>query len=522
MVGVRSSAVGMFRALRASLLLAIVGGASLTQGQEVPLGPPKDNLKIIIVEVRLKGLETFDPEEVITHLQSRKGRFFDTDTISGDVRRLMATGKFVHVKPLTLKSRTIPNGVIVIFELQERPTIQYVRYVGNRALKPSWLNKEVDLKVGSPLDPTAVRRGLEKIKNYYQSFGYFKTQVEILEGLNRGDRGVIYRIHEGQSPKLRWIKFVGNHLVSSARLKVIIQSKLPFVWIHKGYVNKEQIGRDVERLTKYYRDLGYLKARVGREINFNARGSWAMLTFFIEEGPRFTVRNVSFRGNKRFSSEALLEALKLKRGATLNNGLLVRDQKTIRNFYGGRGYIYADIEPEPRLLENEPQVDLVYHIREGARFRVAEVKVHIGGENPHTKITTVLNRMSLRPGDIVDTRKIEQDERRLRLSGLFVSNPAQGQVPRIVYNLRQIDDDSVDPVAGRHGPESSHRSQSPDDLTPRRTKPGRWRSNFRGQSPDDLTLTRNEPGTTWYVYDLESQSLKPLRPARFPSQRRYP
>ena len=40
----------------------------------------------------------------------------------------------------------------------------------------------------------------------------------------------------------------------------------------------------------------------------------------------------------------------------------------------------------------------MYHIDEGKRWRVGNIYVHINGENPHTKIQTALNRLSIRSG----------------------------------------------------------------------------------------------------------------------------
>ena len=51
------------------------------------------------------------------------------------------------------------------------------------------------------------------------------------------------------------------------------------------------------------------------------------------------------------------------------------------------------------------QVDFVYNIHEGHPYRVGRISVDIKGENPHTQITTVLNRLSFQPGDIADMRE---------------------------------------------------------------------------------------------------------------------
>ena len=101
--------------------------------------------------------------------------------------------------------------------------------------------------------------------------------------------------------------------------------------------------------------------------------------------------------------------------------------------YGEVGYIFADIQPETRFLEQPGQFDLVYKIEEGDRYRVGRIDVKIGGDNPHTRRTAVLNRLSLRTGDIANTKKLRDSERRLKASQMLASNPSQGQVPKIVF-----------------------------------------------------------------------------------------
>ncbi len=70
----------------------------------------------------------------------------------------------------------------------------------------------------------------------------------------------------------------------------------------------------------------------------------------------------------------------------------------MQDLYGSNGYVFADVRPETVFLEEPGQVDLVYHIDEGERFRVGRIFVHIGGDNPHTRIQTALNRVTIYPG----------------------------------------------------------------------------------------------------------------------------
>ena len=113
-------------------------------------------------------------------------------------------------------------------------------------------------------------------------------------------------------------------------------------------------------------------------------------------------------------------------------------------------------------MPNAPEIDLVFDIDEGKRYRVGRINVNIEGDDPHTKLSVALNRISLRPGDIVDIRKIQDSERRLRASGLFAVDPIRGLRPSIVYKPREPNEAAG--IANRPR-ESTVRGQSPDNVT---------------------------------------------------------
>ncbi len=157
--------------------------------------------------------------------------------------------------------------------------------------------------------------------------------------------------------------------------------------------------------------------------------------------------------------------LKLKSGDYFNQTKMTSDVIALQDKYGGVGYVFTDVKADPRFLDEPGTLDLVYKIKEGDRYRVGKIDVAIKGEYPHTKITTVMNRLSLHPGDIVDIREIRASERRLRASQLFESNPANGSAPKIVYSPPDKENDEEDnptQIARRPKSPPKVRSQSPD------------------------------------------------------------
>ena len=209
-------------------------------------------------------------------------------------------------------------------------------------------------------------------------------------------------------------------------------------------------------MTDYYRGLGF-SHRVGREWIFNEKQNWMTLNFIIDEGPRYTVNNVSVIGNSRLQAQALMKDLKLTGGNFFDQSKLNKDITGVQDKYGEVGYIFADVQPETRFLEQPGQLDLVYKIEEGDRYRVGRIDVKIGGDNPHTRRTAVLNRLSLRTGDIANTKKLRDSERRLKASQMLANQPAQGQVPKIVFAKPGMEDEEEDDTTVARNPRGRHK-----------------------------------------------------------------
>jgi outer membrane protein insertion porin family len=409
-----------------------------------------------IVEVRIEGNETTDASK-LPKLVTRAGQVFDPQSIEEDVRTLHRSRKFVDIHPKYVRVR---EGVVVIFQVVERPTIRYVRFIGNERVTTRTLAKKGEIDVGDSMDAYVVEEARRRLESYYHEKGYDAARVTTVEGSKPGDKGAVFLVDEGFRKKALWTSFVGNTIANDARLLTQIKSKPGFFWLLGGDLDREKIDADVDALTAYYRSLGFFQAKVGREVQAvgGASRDWTMLTFVINEGPRYKVRNVSFIGNSKFKSEFLARDLKLTNGQSFNQSQMEGDLNLVRDIYGGRGFVFADIRADPRFLEEPGQLDLVYNITEGQRYRVGQINVRIAGEHPHTRHSTILNRLSLRPGDILDIRKLRADERRLKSSGLFLNDAAKGEGPKIVFSKPEKAEEQI-----ATGPGQGFRGQSPDD-----------------------------------------------------------
>jgi outer membrane protein insertion porin family len=393
---------------------------------------------IPVVDIEIIGNQTLQADKILSFITTRRTRAFDSQTVQSDVRRLYRSGLIRSVRTFT---RKVPEGIIVTFEIFERPTIQEILYLGNRGISDKQLQKETNLEPGNALNTYSLEDARRKLAEFYLSKGYPKARINLMEGDKPGDRRVIFYISEGHRERIYQVNFVGNNpdLVSSSRLKTQIKSKPGYLrYFFGGNVNRDLIEEDTRRLTAYYRNLGFFQARIARELIYDDSGRWLTINFVIDEGPRYVVRDLSIVGNTIFNQEAIREKLKLNRGDYFNLARMRTDVALLRDLYGSQGYIYADIKADPRFREEPGELDLSYQIREGEQFRVGKININIDGDPNHTRQDVILNRLSMRPGDVIDLRELRESERRLKSSQLFENNPAQGVSPKIVIQKPEM------------------------------------------------------------------------------------
>jgi outer membrane protein insertion porin family len=446
----------------------------------------------VVKEVRFEGNHT-TPVSKMPKLRTRPGELYDPQTVKEDVRSIASSRKFLDVKS---QLQAVPGGMIVIFQVVERPTLEYVYDVGNQDVRTQTLRKKSELEKSQPLDPYAVEEGRRHLEAYYHEKGYNHPVITTIEGNKPNDHGAVFMIDEGKSERVLWTSFEGNTILSDARLRYYVKTKPGVLWLFGGKVDRKKIEEDEQSLLALYRGMGYFKAKIGHDLEYNDEGTWLSLKFIIDEGPRYSIRNVAFLGNEKFKVDELNHNLEQIKGKPFSQTSLDHDLNGIRDVYGAHGYVFADVQAETRLAEDKPEMDLVYNIAEGKQYRVGQININITGDQPHTRHSVILDRMSLKPGDILNTKKLRDDERRFRFASVFNTDPTKnGGPPKITFSKPAGDNDEQ--LAGRDSSTSPTPSSRPN-ASPAGSSGGGYGSsyggggsNYRGQSPDDDVVLLN-------------------------------
>jgi outer membrane protein assembly complex protein YaeT len=369
---------------------------------------------MLVKRVEMQGLLTINEGFVRQIIKTRAGQSYSRRQVQEDVRELWRTRKFLNV----FADTAVEDGQVVLtLRFQERPEVLSVEIVGNKRFSDNDLFKELGFFAGSVLDLFEINRGLENILQKYKEKGYYYAEVKLDEQVLERESRVIYRVTEGPRVKVRRIEFEGARSFPEPRLRLKVRSKT-YIWLLRaGAFDEEQADHDAHELQGFYRDEGYLDARVGYRLEFDTVDRTDLtIVFVIEEGSRYTIADLRLRGNDAVSDERIRAVMQLAPGDLLRAEALRLDVKRIEDVYGEIGYVAARIEPSYDFLEEPGVVRLNINIAENQRSRFGRITVR---GNARTKDEVVRRELRFYPGEDYNTVAAHRAERRLLDTGLF-------------------------------------------------------------------------------------------------------
>ena len=406
--------------------------------------------------------DVFQPAEdeldrlVRNQLRLREGLPYRARVSRGDLSNLDRLGRFGTVDHLV---QPLSDGtVIVTFRLREQPIIQDVQVVGNRRIADQKLARAIELLQGTPVDRLQLDRASRRIKAMYRESGYYLADVTVdLDEL--AETGIVlFRIREGQRLRISGIRFEGNESFERGQLMPEIRTEASGIFV-RGTLDEDALNQDTASIVNFYRARGYLDARADREIRTSPNGREAIITFLIDEGPLYTLRDIEvetvtldgqIEPNPVYSAEQIKGLAGLNIGDTFGDTKVERALQIIRDAYGKLGYvdvrvnslerrlvpdpITGELPQIPGIKAGEPLVDLVIQISEGERFRTGEVLI---AGNTTTRHNVIRRQISVKPDRPLDRTALRQTERDILSTRLF--NTAERR-PRAVIQRESAED----------------------------------------------------------------------------------
>ena len=211
---------------------------------------------------------------------------------------------------------------------------------------------------------------------------------------------MVYTINEGPKVKIGSVKFNGNDSIQTSALKKTVKTKTKKWFFWSGYYIEEVPAEDVARLQDIYYERGFLDYNITAKREFTDDKKKVHITFEIDEGPTYTVGEISITGNKNFDVQKLLEGLKLEQEQIYHKRRADSHTKEILKLYKESGFVDAQVEQKLEFVPDVNVVDVEFYIIEGKQFRIGRVGI-TGNEQTQDKVIRhVLDEYGFVPGQL--------------------------------------------------------------------------------------------------------------------------
>lgn len=372
------------------------------------------------IDVQYVGNQTVAPERIRSRMSTKVGDSLSLAQVDEDVKSLYESGDVENVRIL---SDNVSGGVRLIVVVQTRALYGGVQFAGNTLIDDSKLRKRVDLAVNRPIDNAALEAGRAEIQEMYRKKGFSAATVTYRIGAPsaEGYSTVLFTINEGTQGVLRNVEFVGNTAFTSEKLKGEMSQKekgLKSMLGQGGSTDAETLAQDVRAIEDFYRDNGYLNARVTNVSRMRADAKYVDVVMTIDEGDTYMVDSIAINGVSAISmQEQILPYLKTKAGDVFAGSRLKEDIEHIEEEYGTLGYAEARVNPRLEDAGNG-SVRVVLEVSEGRPYKIG--RIHIEG-NEKTKDHVIRRELPLEPGQPFDVNRTKVTKRRLENMNYFSS-----------------------------------------------------------------------------------------------------
>lgn len=387
--------------------------------------------------IEIDGASTRDPNAIKSIASLREGKQI---TIPGDeipkaVKALLRLGLFEDVRIIQtdLKGDLIFLKIILV----DRPTLSRYSIKGEGKNKHSDLTDIIDNTINKGSIVTEDLKNLLKIKleEHYVEKGFLDAEVSIKERkdeVKENSVRLIFEIDKKDRVKINNITILNNTKFTDAKLKrKLKETKVKGTLFKKSKFVSDDYEEDKKNLIRHYNKLGYRDARIISDTTWRSFNGDLNIEIALEEGTQYYFRNITWKGNSKYTDEYLATVLGISKGDIYDPELLEtrlsfsQDGRDISSLYLDDGYLFFSTDPVEVAIVGD-SIDMEMQIYEGAQATIANVNI-TGNDRTHEHV--VRRELRTKPGDKFSRSAIIRSQRSVSNLGYFNPETMDIQTP---------------------------------------------------------------------------------------------
>ncbi len=376
----------------------------------------------------IEGNNRIEDAAIASYAGIGRGQVVSAGELNDAYQRILGSGLFETVE-------ITPRGNRLVIKVVEFPTINVIRFEGNKRLKDEVLEAIVESQSRRVLNPAAAERDAIAIAEAYAESGRVAARVTprvIRRSDNRAD--LVFEIFEGALAEIERLSFVGNRVYSDRRLRRVLGTKQAGVLralVKRDTLVEDRIEFDKQVITDFYQSRGYVDFRVtGVNAELARERDGYFLTFNVEEGQQFSFGEVTAVSElPNVDAELFQDELKIRSGVTYSPSLVESSIARLERLAIREGLDFVRVEPRITRNDRDLTLDVEFALVRGPRVFVERIDVE---GNTTTLDRVVRRQFKVAEGDPFNPREIRESAERIRALGFFATaevNAREGSSP---------------------------------------------------------------------------------------------
>jgi len=371
-----------------------------------------------VLRLQFRGNRKVEDDAIKVLIKTKVGILANQELLRDDVRAIWKMGYFEDVQ---IESTQTKQGLILVFVLKEKPSIDKIYVDGNDEVQLSKINEALDIKKEQILDLAKLKKNVEKIKALYIEKGFYMADVTYeLKRPSASTVDVWFHVTERAKVAVKRVNFVGNKAISDDELRTVIltrEGNILSLLTQAGTYREDVFQRDILVLQAHYWDHGYVQVKVGTPlVELSGDKQSMFITIPIEEGPQFHLGKVSVTGDLLEPEAFFIERLSVKPGDIFNRSKLSDDLQKLTDYYKDKGFAYVNATPTTPIHDAERLVDVAFEIQKGQPVHFNRITIH---GNSKTRDKVIRREMRIYEGEGFSQSGIDYSKRRVNALGFF-------------------------------------------------------------------------------------------------------
>lgn len=370
-------------------------------------------------------------------------------------------------------TKFIDDKVFINIAVEERPRLSKFVFKNIKPGEAKELKNKVSLVSNKVVTEATKKEAIERIKKFYADKGYGRVTIDVTERpdtIAANKISLIFYIDKGSKTHINQINIAGNNNASEARLKRTLKSTKEMSRLtlhpdkeqsaygtttrsfgkyvgHFGFLsvsktldaldpyfrfklfasskfNRSKYDEDKQSFIAYYNTLGYRDATIEADTIYPVKNGNINVDIKVKEGHKYYFGDITWKGNTKYSSEALSRVLGIKKGDVYNLQLLETRMgrqlspeggEDVSSLYMDDGYLFFNIEPVETSIIGDT-INFEMRITEGAQATIRDVNI---AGNDRTNEHVIRRELYTYPGDKFSRALLIRSNREIANLGFF-------------------------------------------------------------------------------------------------------